>query len=722
MKSRIWLAILFVLMLVRCTETPSPTTSSPTSPTTSPSPTLTPIVLPTVNDVATTESLGRNFLTAWEKNDYGLMYSLLTPTLREGLSQTDFERAYRTPLDITTVTSLTLTPQTLNVDGVRAWIDFEEIWHTGLFGDLRSANRLNLVKENGAWWVDWQSATIWPDLVDGNMFAVEYQIPPRANIYDRQGVGLAVPVTIVTVGIIPEQVVDEIAVLEALSQVLNITPEEIRAEYAGQPANWYIPIGDITGDESLMYDTQLSLPGIERRDRTGRLYPLDGVGAHVVGWISAIPEESYQDYRRRGYRGDERVGISGLEAWGESILAGRNGGRLYIVSQDGAYIKGLAERQPQQGRSIYTTLDRNLQAAAEQVLSYRRGAVVALDVRSGAILALTSGPRFDSNVFARPTDDMARQQILINPDLPLLNRALQGTYPTGSVFKIVTLSTALEAGRLDSQTSFYCPGYWDGLGEPNRKVCWAESGHGNITLKDALSASCNVTFYEVGRMLYDAGDDILSTYGYAFGFGQETGLEELPETAGLMPDPEWKMDVYHQPWATGDAVNLAIGQGYLLATPLQVARMVAAVANGGTLYRPYVVDRITASGEIPEQITQPKAIGQLPISKENLTIVQEAMLNTTTQSFGTATHRFSGLGIPVAGKTGTAEAANKTDVPHSWFVGYFPADNPQIAMIVVVENAGEGSSVAAPMFRQIMEIYYGLPVTPLPIVTTPEGD
>ncbi|MBN2006681.1 MAG: penicillin-binding protein 2 [Anaerolineae bacterium] len=722
MKFRIWIAILSALLLASCTGTPSPMTPATTPLTPSPSPTPTPVALPTVNDVAATELLGRTFLTAWEENEYAQMYNLLTPALRAGLSQTDFEKAYRTPLDITTVNSVTLTPQTLNVDGARAWIDFEEVWHTGLFGDLSSANRLNLVKENGAWWVDWQRATVWPDLIGGNTFAVEYQIPPRANIYDRQGVGLAIPVTIVTVGIIPEQMTDETAVLEALATVLNMTAEEIQAEYAGQPSNWYIPIGDITGDESLMYDSQLSLPGIERRDRTGRLYPLDGVGAHVIGWTSPIPEESYQDYRRRGYRGDERVGISGLEAWGESILAGRNGGRLYIVAQDGTYVKGLAERQPQHGRSIYTTLDRNLQAATEQVLGFRRGAVVAIDVRSGAILALASGPRFDNNIFIRPSDEAARQQALTNPDIPLLNRALQGTYPTGSVFKIITLSAALEAGRLDPQTTFYCPGYWDGLGEPNRKFCWAKEGHGNIALQDALSASCNVTFYEVARMLYNADENILTTYGYAFGLGQETGLEELPESGGLMPGPEWKMNTYNQPWALGDAVNLGIGQGYLLATPLQVARMVAAVANGGTLYRPYLVDHITASSEIPEQMTQPKAIGQLPISKENLAIVQEAMHNTTTQSFGTATHRFSGLGISVAGKTGTAEAASKTDVPHSWFVGYFPFENPQIAMVVIVENAGEGSSVAAPMFRQIMEIYYNLPITPLPVITTPEGD
>ncbi len=713
--------LFLVVLLAGCNNMPSvapsvatTTTTTAFTPVPTPSPTL---------DVATPESVGRDFLSAWEMGNYAEMYTLLLPSLRAGLAQADFESAYRSAVDLTTTISVTLTPQTLSIDGDKAWIAFTEVWHTGLFGALQAANQLSLVKENAQWGIDWHRDTIWPDLVSDNTFAVEYQIPPRANIYDRNGAGLAIPSTIVTVGVIPQEIQDEAAVLNALSQALELSVDKIQAAYAGQPAHWFIPIQDISGETSLAYNDLFSLPGIQRRERTGRLYPLDGVAAHVIGWLSPIPEESYSVYRQQGYRGDELVGIAGLEAWGESILAGKNGGRLSIVSADGTHIKSLVERRPERGRAIYTTIDRELQHSAEQALGERRGAIVALDVQTGAILALTSGPHFDNNIFIHLTDTWSRQAVLNNPDLPLLNRAIQGVYPSGSIFKIVTMAAGLEAGGLTAESSFFCPGYWDGLGEMNRKVCWLETGHGAITLKDALSASCNVTFYEVGKILDGIAPDTLSTYGRAFGFGAKTGLQEFADAPGLIPDPEWKQATYREGWGTGDTVNLAIGQGYLLVTPLQVARMMAAVANGGTLYRPYIVDRVVDSTNDIEPITQPQATGRLPISQANLQIIQEALYGVTTASLGTATHRFQGLDIPVAGKTGTAEQPDKDALPHSWFAGYFPADNPQIAMAVLVENAGEGSTVAAPMFRQVIEGYYGLPITPLPTPgVEPQGD
>ncbi len=417
------------------------------------------------------------------------------------------------------------------------------------------------------------------------------------------------------------------------------------------------------------------------------------------------------------------MGISGLEAWGQSILAGTNGARLYLVNADGTYQGSMAERMPERGRAIFTTIDRALQASAEQALGSRKGAVVALDVHTGAVRALASGPTFDSNAFLRPNDDWERSVILNDPAQPLLNRATLGQYPAGSVFKIVTMATALGPGGMTAGTPFFCPGYWDGLGEANRKMCWLETGHGDITLADGLTASCNVVFYEVGARLDAIDDTALPTFGKGFGLGEVTGLKELPEATGLMPDPSWKRAVYGEYWSTGDTVNLAIGQGYLLVTPLQIARMVAAVANDGTLYRPYLVDHIEGNDQVPAQVTQPEAVGNVPVSAAQLAIIREAMLGVTTNvELGTATHRFTGLGIPVAGKTGTAETAQETDLPHSWFAGYYPADNPEIAMVVMLENAGEGSSVAAPMFRQIIEGYYGLPITPLPEAVGEPGD
>jgi penicillin-binding protein 2 len=672
-------------------------------------------------DLVTPEVIGRSFFEAWNAEDYARMYSLTAPAVQAAVTQEAFAQSYRAALHTTTAISLTLLPRSLSVDGETAWIEFQETWHTGMFGALQATNTLDLVQVDNAWYVDWTRAAIWPDLADGNAFAIEYQIPARANIYDRNGAGLAIPTTIVTVGVIPDRIEDETVLLATLSQALGLTQQEIQQAYAGQPGNWFIPITDITGEESLTLNEQLSLPGIERRERAGRLYPLNGVASHVVGWVSPIPAEHADAYRQQGYRADQRVGVAGLEAWGESILAGQNGGRLSLTAEDNSYVGKLAERPAKRGRPIYTTIDRDLQHQAELMLGGRPGAVVAVDVNTGAVLAMTSGPGFDSNVFVRSTEEWQRMAVLNDPNQPLVNRAIQGQYPAGSVFKIVTLAAALGAGNLSPETTFNCPGYWDGLGEANRKMCWLETGHGELSLRNGLTASCNVVFYNAGTALHNASPGALSEFGAAFGFGEATGLATLSEADGLMPGPAWKESVYQAGWSVGDTVNLSIGQGYLLVTPLQIARMVASVANGGTLYRPYLIERIAAgeAGE-PEEVTRPNAVGQLPVSGNHLAIIQDAMLGVTTNpSIGTATHRFRGLDVAVAGKTGTAETARETDQPHSWFAGYFPADAPEIAMVVLVEHAGEGSTVAAPMFRQVVEGYYGLPITPLPTPTPP---
>ncbi len=675
--------------------------------------------LPIVDPV-TPESVGRRFLEAWEDSNYSVMYTLITPELQAGMTPDGFNSLYQDTLNAATAISVTVIPNALTYDSNRATIAFQLTLHTGLFGELHSNNELALIKENDNWWVDWDRRAIWPDLADGKKLVVEYQIPPRANIYGKNNAGLATLEMIVTVGIVPERIENEPNVLATLAPILGMSMDEIRAKYAGQPASWFIPIRDITGDVSIANDEYLNLPGIERRERPGRVYWEGGVGAHMIGWVSLIPAETYQEYRQRGYRGDEYVGITGLEAWGESILAGENGGQLYLVASDGSYVSGITEKKAARGRDIHTTIDRDLQAAAETVLGNRIGAVVALDVHTGAVLAMTSGPGFDNNVFVRPSDDWARQAVLADPNHPLLNRAIQGQYPAGSVFKIVTLSAALEAGEMEPGKEYNCPGYWDGLGTANRKFCWNDAGHGIISLQNGLTASCNVVFYEVGKQLNQRDPSILPTFGKAFGFGAATGLRELVEVEGLMPDPVWKLDVYQEEWGTGDTVNLAIGQGYLLVTPLQIARMTAAVANGGVLYEPYLVDKIEASLTQSEINMQPQATGRLPISDEHLKIITDAMLGVTTNAeIGTATHRFQGLNLKIAGKTGTAETAQETDLPHSWFTGYWPADNPEIAMVVLAENAGEGSTVAAPMFRQIIEHYFGLAITPLPEPPSP---
>jgi penicillin-binding protein 2 len=294
------------------------------------------------------------------------------------------------------------------------------------------------------------------------------------------------------------------------------------------------------------------------------------------------------------------------------------------------------------------------------------------------------------------------------------------------------MAAALEAGGYTPGSLYTCTGVWSELGPGAVKTDWLEGGHGTLNLVQGLERSCDPYFYHLGFDLANAGFDILPKFARGFGLGEPTGIEGVPEASGLVPDPDWKLQVHGDGWATGDSVNLAIGQGFLTVTPLQVAGYVVAVANGGTLFRPYVVDRIGAApdGSVPEKIYEPQPVAELPVSEENLTAIRQGLEGATQRAGGTATHRFQGMSIPVAGKTGTAQAPGATSLPHSWFAGYAPSNcdtlpegcEQQIAVVVMIENAGEGSSVAAPIFRQVVEAYFGLPQTPLPLEALPPSE
>ncbi|MFW6135789.1 MAG: penicillin-binding protein 2 [Chloroflexota bacterium] len=695
-------------------------------------PTATPTDEPTATPVpASAEAAAALYLSAWEAEEYATMYSLLSTESRAALDGDTFAQRYRNALSSGSV--LTVTTELRSVlredQSARAW--FDVTLETALFGTMTAENTMSLVLEGRAWGVDWDSGLIWPELAGDKYFRTRYTIPVRANIYDRNGLGLATQGTIVTVGVIPGQMEDETTLLATLAAITGLAPETIQSRYGSANPEWRVPIADIPAAVSVEENEALSsTAGIYREEKQGRLYPHGEATGHVVGWVAPVPAEALGAYRRRGYQGDEMVGIAGLEAWGEEILAGGHGGTLAVVTGAGETVAELGHRDATPGRPIHTTLDRELQEQVQGILGDRQGAVVVLDVDSGAVRALVSGPGFDPNILVGPAASVARAEVLSNPRHPLFNRAAQGIYPTGSVFKIVTMSAGMEEGGLDPETStFFCPGYWDGLGVGARKHCWKEDGHGEITLKDGLSASCNVTFYNVGKALHELDPEILPRFGKNFGLGESTGLEGLVEESGTMPDPAWKAESMDQPWYPGDTVNLAIGQGYLRVTPLQVARMMAAVANGGTLYRPFLIDRIEGNEERPEEVTEPEVVGTLPMSAAHLAALQEGLLGVTASSaLGTASHRFAGLNIPVAGKTGTAEAGRADAEPHSWFAAYAPANAPEIALVVMVENAGEGSTVAAPMARQVVEAYYGLPLSELPpeaeedyVTPTPEA-
>ena len=708
-RHSLFVTLLIVLLLAGCSGPPTtaPITHTPTLP---PPPTPTPLP-PSPDAVAAA------FLDAWEAGDYAMMYARLSPASQTATDAESFTQRYQNALTNATVLTVTTRLQSALREDNQAHVSFRLALDTALVGTLITDTVMSLSLHEGQWWVDWDEGLIWPQLAGGHYFRMDYTIPVRANIYGRAELGLATEGTIVTIGVIPGQIVDENAALAALALVTGLPPDELRGRYVASPADWKVPIADIPAEVSVDHNDLLaSIPGIYREEKEGRTYPHGNVAPHVVGWVAPVPAEQLAAYRAQGYRGDEWVGVSGLEAWGEEILAGRHGGALAVVTAAGEKVATVAERQALPSRAIYTTFERDFQEQVQRILGGRKGAIVVLDVHTGAVRALASGPGFDPNVFVGPAGAVGRSQILADPRRPLFNRATQGTYPAASVFKIVTTAAALEEAGMDpEQTFFYCPGYWEGLGPASRKTCWKTDGHGDISLKDGLTASCDVVFYTVGQTLDGVGPDVLPRFGRGFGFGEPTGLKGVLEEDGLVPDPTWKANAIGEAWWVGDTVNLAIGQGYLLVTPLQVARLMAAVANGGTLYRPYVIERFGSAEEVePEQVTQPQVVGTLPVSPDHLTAIQEALLGVTTKSIGTASHRFAGLSITVAGKTGTAEVGGPETEPHSWFAAYAPANSPEIAIVAIVENAGEGSSVAAPLVRQVVEAYYGLPLSVLP--------
>lgn len=684
-----------------------------------PIPEATPVTPPSPEGTVVT------FFDAWEQSDYAGMYGLLTPGSRAAFSLEDFIKHYQNLAETATVRSVEMQTLSLLQDGPTAEVAYRVTLHTILVGDIVRETGMRLQFEESRWQVAWADEMFLPELAGGNALVMERQLPARGNIYDRHGLALAGPDNAVTLGVVPGEVTNEAGLLRVLADLLGLQPESIKRKYADQPLNWYIPLGEVSKEVWVQQADRLAaLSGWRATTADIRFYPFGGIAPQVVGYTAPIFAEELAAYKARGYRGDEKVGRAGLEQWGEPYLAGRQGGKFYVVSPGGQIGATLAEQPAQPAQAIYTTLDRDLQMAAQATLGDFKGAIVALNPQTGAVLAMASGPAYDPNLF-QPTNlnfDLLNQ-VLVNPDQPFFNRATQGQYPPGSVFKIVTMAAALNSGRYTPNTIYYCGSEWGELGPGNVKKDWTVAAglppQGNISLARALVVSCDPYFYHVGLDLYDFEPNLVPKTARAFGLGQATGIEIVAEAIGLIPDPAWKQATVGQVWTAGDSVNMAIGQGFVLVTPLQAAMMMAAVSNGGAFYRPQIIQAIGAPDAEPIFEFEPEALGQLPLAPEALSALQDALRAVTGQPGGTAYHRFRGLSIPVAGKTGTAEdPGHPSGLPHSWFAGYTLAnqpDKPDLAMAVLVENAGEGSAYAAPMFRRVVESYFfGQPVTLFP--------
>ncbi len=711
---------LFILILaVGChkatTETSGANTATPTP--------LATIAIQTTETPSVEES-AREFLEAWRAEDYPAMYALLDSDSQMKISQSEFGEVYNQVAVELALEDLDYEIHSTYTDPKSAQVAFKVHYNSVLIDGLEREIIMNLNLEQGEWKISWSKTLIFPELQGDNSLMMYRQVPARGNIYDQEGSVIVAQAEAISLGLTPAQIDPkrEEDMLEELGRALDMEPEAIKTQYADYPPGWqgFVPLGAVAVDKEGLRRGALGSyidNGLMLREFEGRYYFDGGVAPQAIGYVRWIQKEEKDYYKRLGYSVDEKVGAQGIEKHGEPYLSGERGGTLYIEDAEGNIVTQLASSEAKPADEIYTTLDKEFQLEVQDALFGFSGAVVVLEIDTGRVLAMASNPSFDPNAFNTDNFNSSYQlQEYYRADRksPFLNRATQGLYPLGSVFKIITMSAALESGEYTASSIYDCGYHFDEL-EGVRLHDWTwehyqeelaegdddpQQPSGRLDLVQGLMRSCNPYFWHIGLDLYNKGmTEAISDMAKGFGLGSPTGIEFLEEEAGNIPVPQNEVD----------ATNLAIGQGKTQVTPLQVARFIAALGNGGTLYRPQIVESIRTSAGEEIFSFESEVVGELPISESTLNTVTNAMREVVYNSRGTAYHRFGGLRdqIPLAGKTGTAESGSGE--AHAWFAGYTNVDNenkPDIAVVVIAENAGEGSEVAAPIFRRVVEQYF----------------
>lgn len=724
------IVLLLVLVLTACGAPPD-SGGEVVIPTRIPSPT------PEFQGFDYAERAARLFLDAWAARDYAAMYERLSFASREAVPLAQFTETYESAASVMRLNGLEYTVNAMAFDPQNprlSFFNYNMTFTSGIVGTFTDPERtmsLVLEPEVGDWRVAWSIADIFPELRGGSRLRLIPTVPRRGSIYDRGGEILADQNgAIVTVSIVPQDVPQIELCLNTLSQATGDALETIQRRLSVAGADWEVEVGQMDAAEYERYAA--ALEGDCRAafgSRPARRYAFDGaVAPHVVGYVGYLDEAEIPAAEAAGFTQESILGQSGIEASWDVTLRGRPGGRLVIVTPDGLELREITQSPSQPSQSVYLTLDVALQQAAFQAIldtyelyksgwaaTSRGASAVVMDVNTGAILAMVSWPTFNLNAFVpfsalgEETSARVRSQLQEDVRLPLLNRVTQGRYPTGSVMKIFSSLAVADSGVYALDQRYTCSGLWQGDGGIVR-TDWLPGGHGTQTLAQAITNSCNPYFYEVGYQMFLADPNALPAYLKQFGMGSLTGLADVAEEAGFIGDPAWwRVNGNGLAWASGDSVSMSIGQGFVEVTPLQVVRGVSAVANGGVLWRPQLVESVRLIDEVSYQMT-PDAAGNLGVRQEVIDVVRSGMCAVTTAANGTAEFVFRDSPlqtIGVCGKTGTAEDQGVvTGLSHAWFAGYAPRENPQIAVVVMVENSGQGSEIAAPIVREIMEAYF----------------
>ncbi|MDY6847257.1 MAG: penicillin-binding transpeptidase domain-containing protein [Chloroflexota bacterium] len=648
------------------------------------------------------------FMDAWRVEDYAAMYAILSGESQSQVSIEEFSGKYNDTAVTMTLAfedgvQYEILSSVTNPNSASATVQVN--YHTNLFGTFTRDLTLPFTREAGEWRLVWEVGLILPELQGGNVLEIVRQTTPRGNIYASDGSPIAAQEDAVAIGFIPGYLDDDLLGLfyRTMADLTIYQVDEVREMTEGAFESDYVALGEAPQSEVDRNMSALSmLSGVYLNYYSTRFYYDGGIAPQAVGHLTYISEEELDRYSRLGYAPSERFGRTGLEYSFENELSGERGASLYVKDANGQIVSKLVEKGTSPAQSLTTTIDPRLQYWLQQSLGDYRGAIVVMEIDTGRVIAMVSNPQFNPNLFDFNNQNYVYANNPYNePNDPVFNRATSGQYPLGSVFKIITMAAALETGVYTHESEIYC--------DHSVIVCggtelfdWTyekeKPPSGQLTLPEGLMRSCNPWFYTIGEGLFNAGyPNAIADLSRDFGLGEETGIE-ISEQPGNIPENITLCDQNTQ---------LAIGQGDMTVTPLQVANFVAAVGNGGTLYRPALVEQIGAENGTPSYTFEPEVIGRLPVSEENLAIIRDAMESVIKNGRGTAHSELGTMPYPVFGKTGTAQ--NPFGESHAWFAGFTGVgneDRPDIAVAVILENAGEGSEMAAPVFRRVVSLYF----------------
>jgi penicillin-binding protein 2 len=560
-------------------------------------------------------------------------------------------------------------------------------------------------------------------LAEANRISIVPIVPSRGLILDRNGVALAHNYSAYTLEITPSKVENLEATINELAKLVEITPRDRKRfrKLLDESRNFEsLPIRSRLNDVEVarFAVNRFRFPGVDIKARLFRHYPKGELASHALGHIGRINDADLEALEERGdlsnYRGSDHIGKLGIEQSYEKQLHGITGFEQVETDAGGRAVRTLSRRPPISGNTLYLTLDSRLQEVAENAFGNYRGALVAIEPKTGEVLAFVSKPGFDPNLFIDGIDPANWDTLNNSPDKPLNNRAMRGQYPPGSTFKPFMALAGLELGKRSPSYTISDPGYFTLPGNAHRYRDWKQGGHGSVDLYKSIVVSCDVYYYGLAN---DLGPDNIYRFASQFGFGHKTGIDIEGESPGLLPSREWKQKRYKQKWYAGDTISVGIGQGYNLATPLQLAFATAILANDGVAYRPRLVRAIQDSRTGLVQNIAPRPAGKVELKPEYRDLVRKAMI-AVTQPGGTAPR--VGLNAPylTAGKTGTAQVVGIKQTEkyvesrvaerhrdHALFIAYAPADDPKIAIGMIVENGGHGGSTAAPIARQVLDFY-----------------